>query len=126
MSQPPCDRRPPADTEAADLTPATSRRRKLKSFGLRECVEIIDLADRAAKLEHDVEYGCRNNGGADGLGAQGKLDSFRARMRLLLGVDDEAGGDFFRAENLDEADRFRALRAQDRKEVVDKRQKTLL
>jgi hypothetical protein len=105
---------------------ATNARRSLHALGLRECHEVCELADRCAKLEQAVLDGGANSGGADGLGAQQRLDSLRAAMRLLLTVDWAAGDDFFRAEGPDEADRFRTIRDGCRKVPVDRRQGVLL
>ena len=118
-------KRTPKEEADAHQEARDERRRRLKVFGLRECEEVVDLADRCARLEHEAQYASRNNGGADGMGAQGRLDSLRAGVRLLLSVDFAAGDDFFRAEGEDEADRFRVLRDGCAKKSVDKRQLTL-
>lgn len=100
-------------------------RRSLAALGLRECVEVVELADLCAKLEEEARNGGDQGGGTSGMGAQVRLDSLRAGMRLLLTTRFADGDDLFRAEGEDEADRFRAIREGCRQKEFDKRQLTL-
>jgi len=89
---------------------ADQRRRKLRSFGLRESEEVVDLVDLCARLEHQIEYGGGSGGSDDDMSARDKLTSLRAGMGLLLEAHFGSGDDFFIARGEDEATLFRAIR----------------